>query len=645
MQKNAITRAFVLAAAASIALSGCLSGGSSGSRSDGSGGGDEDVVLDFGAHVTIFNAGMPVEEINEKLLKLSQEPEFTENRHAVFFMPGTYGSDEGQYEPLAATNIVNSEVGYYTAVYGLGRSPEDVHINGALHVNPKQHNPDGNPDDDTLDSDSLTQFWRSLSNLTINPIQRPVGDDAQRPYPEGIADPNTMRWSVSQAAPLRRINMLGDLDLTGRYGSYAFGSYIANSQVEGSIISGDGPTEKSQAHWYTRDSLIGAWDGLAVSFVFSGVEGAPVSDFNPGSMTALATTPVTREAPFLYVDEQGSFNVFVPHAKSESAGVDWSTGAADGQSLSIDQFYIAMPEDSAADINQQLASGKHLILTPGVYHLDQALQVENSGTVVLGLGFATLVAMNGTAAIEVGDVDGVMLSGIMVDAGPVQSDVLIRVGQSGNHAGAPQDPTTLSDLFVRVGGPLLGTATTSVEINNGNVILDHGWLWRGDHGTGTAWDENQADHGLVVNGDDVTVLGLWVEHYQKHQVVWNGERGRTIFYQSEMPYDAPGQLAWMNGSKDGYASYVVADHVNAHHATGLAIYTLFWVPGVQVSSAIEAPEVAGVRFDSIATAVIALGGGFHHIINDYGQGANAALVDSGAYGMVSVVRLSSYPEP
>lgn len=90
-------------------------------------------------------------------------------------------------------------MGYYTSIAGLGASPDDVLVNGALHVEPVQ-NADGT-------STSLTQFWRSLSNLAINPIQRPVGADAQRPRPEGIAEPHTMRWAVSQAAPLRRVHI------------------------------------------------------------------------------------------------------------------------------------------------------------------------------------------------------------------------------------------------------------------------------------------------------------------------------------------------------------------------------------------------------------------------------------------------------
>ncbi|WP_220790798.1 hypothetical protein [Aquipseudomonas ullengensis] len=559
-------------------------------------------------------------------------------------MPGVYGSDAGQNDPATATGIVNAEIGYYTAVYGLGRSPEDVLINGALHVEPKQENPYGNPQDDSLESNSLTKFWRSMSNLTINPIQRPVGDDALLPYPEGIAPPNTLRWAVSQAAPLRRVNILGNLELSGHYGAYAFGTYIANSQVQGSVISGDGTMQKAQAHWYTRNSTIGQWDGRAVNYLFSGVIGAPASNFAANGITNLQATPASREAPFLYVDERKRFNVFVPHAKSYASGHDWEVSPQAGKQLPIQTFYIAKPSDSAATINAQLRQGKNLIVTPGVYQLSEAIKISRPGTVVLGLGYPSLTPTTGKSAIEVGNITGVMLSGLIIDAGPKQSNVLVKVGQPGSYAGEQHDPTTLSDVYVRIGGPQLGSAKTSVEVNNSNVILDHNWLWRGDHGTGTAWGENKADHGLIVNGNDVNALGLFVEHYQKNQVIWNGERGRTLFYQSEMPYDPPSQAAWMNGSKQGFASYVVAPGVKSHEATGLAIYTLF-VMGQDIfaSSAIEAPVSPRVKLQAMTSSVIAGFGGIRHVVNEVGPTASAAAPNGAIYRMTSVIRLDAFP--
>jgi hypothetical protein len=599
---------------------------------------------DFGPNVKIFGPGTPVDEINSYLQGISATPEMSTDRHAVFFLPGTYGSAAGQDEPATATGIVNSQVGYYTSIQGLGRSPQDVVINGALHVEPQP--------DARFGASSLRNFWRSLGNLSINPIQRPVLGDAVDDAQE-VEAAHTMRWAVSQAATLRRVHIQGDLDLTGRFGATAFGTYVANSRVDGAVISGDVREEPAQAQWYTRDSEIGAWDGFGVDYVFSGVQGAPATDFAPGGTTSLAATPVSREAPFLFVEE-GRYSVFVPAAKNGTSGTHWSTAKRDGEVIAIDRFFIAKPSDSVETVNAALASGKHLVLTPGVYSYDAPIRVTRPGTVVMGLGYASLAPAAGTTALEVGDVPGVVVSGLTVDAGP-DTDALVRIGTAGGSVGSAMNPTTLTDLFVRVGGPRAGQATTSVEVNSDSVLLDHTWLWRGDHGVAgtTGWDVNRAAHGLVVNGDDVTALGLFVEHYQEEQVLWNGERGRTVFYQSEFPYDPPNQAAWMDGTREGYASYVVADGVRKHEATGLVMYSLFTAgfgptgplsgPQIHVASAIQAPVRPTVRFTSMATGVINAGGGIRHVINDAGAAVDAAQPNSTVFGMTAVTRLAEYP--
>src|SRR5262249_7687087 len=158
--------------------------------------------------------------------------------------------------------------------------------------------------------------------------------------------------------------------------------------------------------------------------------------------------------------------------------------------------------DTAQAINNALAIGRNLILTPGVYHLDKAIDVKRAGTVVLGLGFPTLIPDDGDAAISVADVKGVKLAGLLIDAGPENSPALLEVGKKNAHKSAPDDPTTLSDVFFRIGGAADGKATTSLVVNSDDVILDDVWAWRADHGNGVGWTVNTADTGVVVNGDD-----------------------------------------------------------------------------------------------------------------------------------------------
>ena len=240
---------------------------------------------------------------------------------------------------------------------------------------------------------------------------------------------------------------------------------------------------------------------------------------------------------------------------ARTQGITWGTELRPAHRFRSAKFYIAKPGDSAATINAALAAGKNLLFTPGVYHLNDTIRVTRANTVVLGLGLATLVPDNGVTAMTVADVDGVKLAGLLIDAGTTNSAVLMQVGPSGSTADHSADPTSLSDVFFRVGGAGVGKATQSLVVNSNNVIGDHMWLWRADHGTGVGWTSNTAANGLVVNGNNVTMYGLFVEHYQQYQTIWNGNGGRTYFYQNEMPYDPPNQAAWMNGSTRGYAAY------------------------------------------------------------------------------------------
>jgi hypothetical protein len=573
---------------------------------------------DFGPNVTFIDQTWAVDEINTFLETVNDEAEFSLDRHQVYFEPGTYGSAAGQDNPATATGIVNAHVGYYESIAGLGAQPDDVHINGALHVEPVV----GCPTQPwaCADPGSLTRFWRSISNMGINPIQRPIGEDAALPFPAGVTEPHQMRFAVSQAAPMRRMDIQGDLTIFGRYGEFASGGYLANSRVSGTIASG------SQQQWFTRNSEVGAWDGGVWNMLFSGVTGAPATNFGQtvgegvGVTTTVGSTPVSREAPFLYRDGAGELSVFVPNAKTDSSGTDWSTGPDAGQSIGISDFYVAKEgTDDAASINAALTSGKNLLLTPGVYELDAPLRIDRADTVVLGLGYASLTPTAGNAVVEVGDVAGVKIAGITADANVPESETLIKVGPTGASVSDAADPTTLTDVFVRVGGPWAGKAVTSIEVNSPDTLLDHIWAWRGDHGNGIGWDVNTGAHGVVVNGDRVTATGLFVEHYQEEQTIWNGEDGQTLFYQNEIPYDVPNQAAWMDGDRLGYAAYRVADDVQNHSAIGTGTYSFFnQGQDIRLESGIQAPNAPGVSFRSLTAVFLNGSGGINHVINDTG---------------------------
>jgi hypothetical protein len=358
--------------------------------------------------------------------------------------------------------------------------------------------------------------------------------------------------------------------------------------------------------------------------VFVGTQGAPGNTFPSPPYTNTGATPVVREKPFLYVDGAGAYQVFVPSLRSNSTGTTWAGGAAPGTSLPISQFYIVKAGATAATINAALAAGQNLLFTPGVYHVNDTIRITRPDTVVLGLGVATIIPDNGVTAMSVSDVDGVKVAGILIDAGSTNSATLMQVGPAGSSASHAANPTSLHDVFFRIGGAGVGKATTSLVINSHNVIGDHTWIWRADHGSGVGWSTNTADTGLIVNGNNITFYGLFVEHYQKYQVIWNGNGGRTYFFQNEMPYDPPNQAAWMNGSTRGYAAYKVANTVTSHEAWGLGSYCFFNAnPGVVAERAFEVPA-SGTRFHNMVTVSLGGTGTINRVINNTGGTANSS---------------------
>ena len=556
---------------------------------------------DFGSNVVVFDPSMPTSQIQATVDAITAQQvdnETGSQRYALLFKPGTYGS---------VANPLIIQVGYYTDVAGLGASPADVVINGHVDVYNRCLAPDN--------CIALNNFWRSVSNLTIQ-VAGLSGCRASGDF-----------WAVSQAAPMRRVNVAGGnltlLDYCTAGPQYASGGFIADSQM-GFVING------SQQQFLVRDSSIGGWSNGVWNQVFSGVVGAPPqsfssTQFNPPPYTTLDTSPVTREKPFLYTDSSGQYNVFVPALRHDSSGTTWGSGPAGGSSIPIKRFFVARPTDNARTINAALAGGQNLILTPGVYHLDGSIDVKRADTVVLGLGFPTLVPDNGVAAVTVADVPGVKLAGLMVDAGAVNSPVLLQVGKPNAHKGDPNDPTSLQDVFFRIGGAAAGKATTSLVVNSDNVLLDDIWAWRADHGNGVGWTVNTADTGVVVNGDDVTAYGLFVEHYQKYEVIWNGERGRTIMFQNEFPYDPPNQAAWTHDGINGFAAYKVADSVKTHEAWGLGSYCFFNVdPTIHAAHSFEVPDTPGVKLHDILTVSLGGVGTIDHVVNDTGAAAQGS---------------------
>jgi hypothetical protein len=536
---------------------------------------------DFGPNTIIFDPSMSAASIQSRLNSVFGQMEsnhFGPQRYALLFKPGTYNVD------------VN--VGFYTQVLGLGLSPDSTTINGAVRS-----------EADWFQGNATQNFWRGAENLAVQPSG------------------GTNRWAVSQAAPFRRMHIRGSLVLDD--GGWSSGGFMSDSRVDNQMISG------SQQQWYTRNSQLGSWAGANWNMVFQGVGGAPSGASWPNPpYTVIPRSPLIREKPFLTFDAQGNYSVFVPALQTETTGITWASGTSPGTSIPISQFHIAKAgTDTAATMNAALSAGKHLIITPGIYHLNDTIRVTNPNTVVLGLGLATLIPDNGVVAMTIADVDGVKIAGVLFDAGTVSSPVLLDVGPLGSSANHAANPTSLHDLFFRVGGAAVGKAAISLRINSANVIGDHFWIWRADHTHGVGWNVNTAANGLTVNGANVTIYGLFVEHYQAVQTLWNANGGRVYFYQSEIPYDVPNQQSWMNGGNNGFPAYKVSDNVTSHTAIGVGVYCFFSSnPSVRLGNAIEVPAsgLNGAMFRNMITVSLGGVGEITHIINGFGGTANGA---------------------
>ncbi|WP_442916477.1 discoidin domain-containing protein [Lentzea sp. DG1S-22] len=541
---------------------------------------------DFGPNVFVYGPGSSQSEMQSRLDSIAAQMktnQFGPQRYAVLFKPGTYNAD------------VNLR--FYTQIAGLGLMPDDVNINGHIRVEADWLQ----QGDDPNNLGNATQnFWRGTENLSVT-----------------LPADQIERWAVSQATAYRRMHLRGQAHLWNGYDGWASGGLIVDSKIDGVVVSG------SQQQFLTRNSnLAGGWSGSVWNMVFAGTQGAPANHFPNPSHTTVDTSPVTREKPYLYLDGSGEYRVFLPALRQNSRGTSWENGNP-GSSVSLADFFIVKPGTPAATINAALQQGKHLLLTPGVHQLDDTIRVTRPNTVVLGLGLATLTPTTGRAALTTSDVDGVRLAGFLVDAGVQNSPVLLEIGDSGANSHAA-NPTSLHDVYLRVGGSQAGKATVSMRVNSRDTLIDHTWVWRADHGEGVSWTANPGQNGVVVNGDNVTAYGLFVEHYQQHNLIWNGNGGRVYLYQNELPYDPPNQAAWMNGSKRGWAGYKVADSVTTHQAFGVGVYCFNQAnPSVVTDNAFEAPNRPGVRFTHLVAVSLGGVGTIANVINGVGGAADA----------------------
>ncbi len=627
----------------------------------------------FGRDTYVFNENDDIEQVSdviEEIFEGQHYNQFGTERYSLAFKPGDYTD----------MDAASFNMGYYTQMIGLGKTPYDVQIKNVT-----------TPPALSMGDNVTCNFWVNIENLTIKKTEEV----------DGIFG-NSFKWAVSQAAPARRLNIERPTFCQWGYNKpdWASGGYIADTKFHDVVGS------YTQQQYYYRncefsDSTFGGltaifgvnWNQLIQGSVIQNPAELKDNSQNPfdigvqllesngysnwaknGCTTVLDKTDETREKPFLYFDtDLDEYKVFVPSVQKNTKGVSWSeTKMGTGVSLSMDSFYVARPDkDNADSLNAVLGKGYNLILSPGIYKLDKPLEITHENTIVLGMGMATLTstADNKDTFVRVAgkkwnadcsklegkyDIGGVEIAGVILDAGE-KTKTLLEMGYEGANVDHSSNPCVLQDVICRVGGTgTEGTTEQCIVVNSNNTIIDQTWIWRADHGDHVGWNENTADSGLVVNGDNVSCYGLFVEHFQKYDIIWRGEYGKTYFLQNEKCYDPQNQKEWMshNGTVKGYAAYKVTNNVKNHYAVAMGIYDVFINTNdadIFLDNAIEVPNSPGVVLENACIVEIANGEGpkvgINHIINGVGCGITTgkdSQTVSGKQGGYALQRMLYY---
>jgi len=550
---------------------------------------------------------------------------FTDERHAILFAPGTYSN-------------LDFEVGYYVQLAGLGLRPDDVvfaNCNRGPYVEAlDKHKVVGDRPGLSLDT-----FWRVAENYTTEARSGQLWAVSQAAPLRRVRIKGHLvlhdRGAYASGGHLANAIVGGNID----YGSQQ--QWLCRSVDLRGVSDWAAALGGGWSHVFV-DCINAPPPSTGKSNQGGGGGGGR------GPAVTVTNPAITVEKPFVVLRDDGTYELRVPrprirnNAKGKSGadedngrdsplGPDLTGETDDARDFTRVHVAVAPPlgADAAAtqDINRALDAGLDVVLSPGIYHLTESVRIGRSDQVVLGLGLATLVApTDGTPCVKVSaGLEGVRIAGIMLEASVIEDKVvdvssLLEWGEAagvdaaaaapddddnvgGGDAGNPANPGVLTDVFARVGGsnPRRDVSTdVMVRIHSGNILGDNLWLWRADHVALRPGEEPNfpplgyhqvvdgecpCGTGLVVNGNDVTIHGLAVEHVTEHQTVWTGERGNVQFYQCEFPYDVTPTFG-----RERYLGYKVDDAVMTHDVGGIGVYSNFRDHDVTVDTAIYHPR-------------------------------------------------------
>ena len=531
-------------------------------------------IFRFNDDVKIFNPSNDIDDINSfihEYYEIARREEWYQKRLEILFMPGDY------------TGVVISN-GYYTSIKGLGYYPDDVVVS---KLETKNHPNTGN---------ALINFWRSNENINVK-------EDSV--------------WAISQATSLRRMHFnksltLSDFDLEEGDNGWSSGGFIANTRIDDIVNPG------SQQQFLLRNTTFESFTHSNMNMVFEGTIGQlPEGEWLNNRTTYLENSLKIKEKPYLVFDENKGFGVVVPSLNTYQNGYYFDH--TDYDFISLNDFYIAHPDfDDDVSINNALSKYQHILFTPGIYKIKDTLKVRNDESIIMGMGYATLSSEENLGTLlEVESKDNTICSLLFQNEKEINSFLHLKENND-------NEETLLSDLFFRVGGQ--SKNNTSVEtgliIDMDNVIIDHFWVWRADHGNNIGYFKNYAGNGVIINGDNIISHAMMIEHFYKYQLIYNGENGELVFYQSETPYDLPNQTYWMRSDHTGeaafgYPSYKIGDNVINHKGYGIGIYYVNTSGKYETCyTGLETPYNNGIDLYHISARYFGGEGGFIYTINN-----------------------------
>ncbi|EDV19038.1 uncharacterized protein TRIADDRAFT_62513 [Trichoplax adhaerens] len=501
-------------------------------------------------------------------VQMGKTTEWSESRYAILIAKGNYTMN-GYFK-----------LGYYTQVAGVSDNSDSVILSPGINVLNncvKAFNADGSQNSRCYAPGGLDNFWRSLSDLKMN-----------------IANDPVLRFAVSQASPIRDINIEGSAGIlmcdwnTDIGCGYTSGGFIDKMKAS-SIGFG------SQQQFYISNSqsnqlIAGAWNILSNNNNVDSITGA--GDVNvqnrwPGyPFTKIDDTTMTRfQKPKLVKD-----------------GDQWHV-QYDYKASPISDFIVVQlnqKEDRTKissydvhNINNQLINKVGMIVMPGIYDLDDTLYIPNN-KIVLGIGLPSFVCPPNTGKCMITESEGIRIAGLVFDS-PVASSldtnsdaIILNIGEEGS--GISTNPVVLQDVYCRIAHikpeQIASSAYSCVKVNADYTIGENLWLWRADHDAkfiNVLANAAKAPYGLIVHGNNVKMYGLFVEHFLNYQTVWFGKNGQVNFYQSEIPYYLPEggitkcSLPYSDlvDETPACASLYITKSATGFTANGLGIYSYF----------------------------------------------------------------------